>query len=85
MNRRSLLRFAPAAMAAPFLGSLSSRAQAADPVLAAILAAGGKVKPAPAEWKLWSGIVYDAAGTIVGYISRATGCLQLCTPTWPLR
>lgn len=85
MNRRSLLRFAPAAMVAPLLVSLPSRAQAADPVLAAIVAAGGKVKPAPAEWKTWSGIVYDATGTIVGYISRATCSLQLCTPTWPPR
>lgn len=85
MSRRSLLRLAPAAVAAPLLAPLASRSSSADPVLAAIIAAGGKVKPAPSTWEHWSAIVYDATGTIVGYISRGTCRVQLCSPTWPSR
>lgn len=85
MRRRELLTLAPVAAAAPLLAPLASRAAAADPVLEAIVRAGGKVRPAPSDWAHWIGIVYDKAGSIVGYLPRSGGCVQLCTPAWPPR
>jgi hypothetical protein len=68
------------AVAAPF----AVLAPKVDPILRALLDKGALIVERP-EWattSLWRAeIVLDEA--VVGYISKASGAVQLCTSMWP--